>query len=113
MLISSSQHFINIYTLILSLFIFFIHYKYSFHNVNAENLKPTPSAHQHYGNFIQKQQDNKDIDLSLSDNHYVDKSNLPQTINNNNNNNNNMDNFKSCICFKWPNCLNNCTSGKY
>ncbi|CAH8591542.1 unnamed protein product [Schistosoma mattheei] len=106
MLISSSQHFINIYTLILSLFIFFIHYKYSFHNVNAENLKPTPSAHQHYVNFIQKQQDNKDIDSSLSDNHYVDKSNLPQTINNNNN----MDNFKSCICFKWPSCLSNCTN---
>lgn len=72
-------------------------------------MKPTPSAHQHYVNFIQKQQDNKDIDSSLSDNHYVDKSNLPQTINNNNN----MDNFKSCICFKWPSCLSNCTNGKY
>uniref|UniRef100_A0A3Q0KL92 Putative adam (A disintegrin and metalloprotease) n=1 Tax=Schistosoma mansoni TaxID=6183 RepID=A0A3Q0KL92_SCHMA len=108
MLISSNQHFINIYTLILSLFIFFLHYKYSFHNVNAENLKPTSSSssssvHQHYVNFIQKQYDSKDIDSSLSDNHYVDKSNLPQTINN-------MDNFKSCICFKWPNCLSNCTN---
>ncbi|KAK4467753.1 hypothetical protein MN116_008683 [Schistosoma mekongi] len=84
-----SQKFTIICTLILFLF---IHCKYFYYNVNAESFKPS------HTNFIE--QDNKDID-TLDNIHAVERPSLSQTIN--------TDNLKSCVCWKWPSCISNCT----
>ncbi|KAH8856841.1 hypothetical protein KSF78_0009344 [Schistosoma japonicum] len=81
-----SRKFTNICTLIL----LFIYCKYFFyHVVNTESFK---SSHI---NFIEH--DNKDID-TLDNIHAVERPSLSQT-----------DNLKSCICWKWPSCISNCT----